>query len=121
MMNKALRIDLDIRLAPEKEAREETLQRLDALTSQFITYGGCISAKDRNSLSKISPHLHERMAGRSGLELQAQIKESFDPNNCLNRDEFIDLSARQSKGAIEKFRDHNKQFNYILNLAGLGK
>lgn len=56
-------IELDYRLC------EQTLLDLDILTSQVVTYGGSITAKDRHTLNAISPYLFERMAGRAGFAL----------------------------------------------------
>jgi hypothetical protein len=65
--NRSIQVELDYLVGAE------TLVNLDILTSQVITYGGSVTAKDRQTLDSISPWLFERMAGRAGYALQREI------------------------------------------------
>lgn len=68
--NSSTLVELEYRLDPlDLQGRDDTLSNLDCLTSQIITNGGTISAKDRRHLDEISPHLFERIAGRAGYKL----------------------------------------------------
>ena len=68
--NSSTLVELEYRLDPlDLQGRDDTLSNLDCLTSQIITNGGTISAKDRRQLDEISPHLFERIAGRAGYKL----------------------------------------------------
>ena len=91
---------------------------LDILTSQVVTYGGSVTAKDRQTLSAISPYLFERMAGRAGYALQRDIYQCFDPNNVFYRDKMFNITKFKKMGWLEKLMRENKQVNFILNKFG---
>ena len=61
----SLRTDIEL-----NDVDEETLKRLDTLTSRVITIGGSISADKIETLEKISEFLPERLNGPQNYELQ---------------------------------------------------
>ena len=63
---------------------QEVLADLDVLTSAIITYGGTVSARQKQILDAINPYLQERMAGRASYQIQQEMKKVFDPNDVLN-------------------------------------
>jgi hypothetical protein len=88
------------------------------MTSKAIKLGGVVDSNRRDTLDTINPYLIERMIGTQGLDIQRNLKESFDNKNILSPDWCIPTTEAK---AIESnpylwLKWRNKHMYYFLTL-----
>ena len=52
--------------------------------------------------------------------MQKSIKESYDPNNVLYKNELFNFTKLRKMGPLDKLLRENKQVNFVLNKFGMG-
>jgi FAD/FMN-containing dehydrogenase len=70
-------------------ANESEMALIDKLTSSAIKRGGTLTTSSRAALDKVSPFLAKRILGQNSLPLQQAVKELFDPNDILLRNQMF--------------------------------